>query len=155
MLALVTIMLNGCCETVIDKEEYTNEVPYEEQEAYTEELTYQLVDNKTRSGMSGLNYVVRGIVSVKNTDIETGEFTVEQTFTTLTDAPVTLKTTKRITAGETLTFEEVYDLDYNEDVTHEVKVIPNSITKFRTVTKYRTEKGIKETPRKEGFLCWE
>lgn len=141
---ILLILLAGCIpvthtETYIDKEEYTVDVSYQEQEAYTEPLKYEVVEERTYGTISGLNTVTKGVVRIKNIDIETGEFTVEQTFITLNDPPKTYKTTKRITSGETTEFVETYDSDRNEDVKRTFIVKSSSLTKFRTVTKVRPE----------------
>jgi len=133
-------------ETYVEKEEYTTLVQYEEQEEYTEPLKYEVIEAKKEGYLDFLkfNYLTKGSVKVKNVDIETGDFIVEQTFETLNDPPVTNKTKKRITAGETLEFVEIYDSDEGEDVRHTYKIIPNGITKFRTVTKYRNETRVRD-----------
>ena len=164
VLVFALVFISGCCKTVevpyTGVEDYTVQVPYEEQESYTTELEYEVVDSKATGSSSGfLNYVTKGTVKIRNTDIETGEFIVEQTFDTLNDDPVTYKTKKRITAGETVEFIETYDSELGEDVKLTYNVIPSSITKFRTVTKYRTETRSREVEKvrteKRGLFCSE
>ncbi|MBW2989125.1 hypothetical protein KY358_02275 [Candidatus Woesearchaeota archaeon] len=119
-------------------EYYLEREPYQAIEEYNVDLKYQVVESYHRGSISDpFNYKEKGIIRVKNVDSETGIFKVEMTFTTLDRGRKTLSSTKYIMSGETVEFNQYYDIDLGEDVNFNYRVIPGKKTLTRTVTKYR------------------
>jgi len=136
LLIFAVVFFTGCTPQCTTTTQYTTEyVDSQEVEEYRIPLKYELVGEPSYAGsLKGINYVRTGKVSVKNTDLETGEFVVSQTIDTLNDQPITKDTRKTIKAGETLSFEEEFDVDFGEDVDYSYKVTPESVVKTRTKT---------------------
>lgn len=119
-------------------EYYTEREPYQAIEEYDVDLKYSVIEAYHRGSISQItNYRVKGIVSVKNVDSETGLFTVKMTFTTLNRDKKTLSSSKYIMPGETVEFNQYYDINLGEDVNFVYQVIPDQKTLTRIVTKYR------------------
>ncbi len=115
------------------------EVPYD---AIIEEkipIKYEVMNAYTENFLDGFDVWTAGRVLVRNVDSESGQFTVEQTFTTLKDGSRALRSSHYIMPGETVEFRSDYDIDMGEDVSLTYKVIEPKKTVTKTVTKYRTE----------------
>jgi len=138
-LLVIAVFFTGCTPPCTTTTQYKTEyVDTQEVEEYRTPLKYEIVGKPTSDGsFEGINYIRIGKVSVKNTDSETGEFVVSQTIDTLKDQPVTKETRKTIKAGETLMFDEKFDVEMGEDIDYSYKVTPESIIKTRTVTKQK------------------
>jgi len=136
LLIFAVVFFTGCTDKCITTTKYKTEyVDFQEVEKYRTPLKYEIVGKPSAQGsLKGINYIRIGIVSIKNTDLETGEFVVSQTIDTLEDQPVTKGTRRTIKAGETLPFEEEFDVDLGEDVVYSYKVNPESVVKTRTKT---------------------
>ena len=135
VIIISVVFFTGCTPKCITTIQYqTGYVDTQEVEEYRTFLKYELVGTPSAEGiLKGLNYVRIGKVSVKNTDLESGEFVVSQTISKF-KGKLTNKTTRIIHAGETLIFEAEFDVDLGEKIDHNYSITSESIVKTRIKT---------------------
>lgn len=149
LLLVIGVSLSGCNpKDITGKVAFRNpvvtcknvKVPYTVIEEYEVPLKYEVTDKGYEGHFKSFNYYTKGWVTVRNLDTDTGAFSVSMTFETLDDGEREFEIGERyIMPGETVTFEQLYDTGFTEDVNVRYSVNPGTKTKTRTVTKYKTE----------------
>lgn len=143
----VTNPIKTCKEVQVPydiQEAYEVQEPYQAIEEYRVPLKYEVISAVEGFTSSGLNYLTTLTINVRNVDTETGAFTVTMFFKTLNDAETSKNVQQYIMPGETKSFYQTYDNDWNEDVNTRYfvvsgeKTLTRTVTKYRTVTQYRT-----------------
>lgn len=138
---ILIIFIAGCKSEDIKICEIMN-VSYEEPEEYKEgTLVYEISSTYKYNDLDGSNIIGGSVVIVKNTDTQSGNFTVEVTFILVNGTSKTLQLAQMIPAGESKDFkqETIVDTDVEEDILVSGSVIPPEKTLIRNVTKYRME----------------
>ena len=131
------------------------QVPYYEEEPYEaiEDVDYTLtfiaeepvVGREMGLQLLGVKPKAKGEVTIKNTSNYGGVFEIEVYFKrSLEEEQFRLTNSKYIDAGATETIQVEKEIEYNEatkaisyNVFAPTKTIQKSVTKFRTITKYR------------------
>lgn len=140
LILILVIFIAGCKSEDIKICEIMN-VSYEEPEEYNGTLAYEIASTYKYTDFKDNAIIGGSVVIVKNTDTQSGNFTVEVTFTLANGTSKTLQFSQMIPAGESKRFEietEV-DTDVEEDIQIGGMVIPPEATLTRNVTKYREE----------------
>jgi len=111
--------------------------PYQTQQQVQVNLQYTISDAHYSGGLSGLNWMTTGYVSIYNADTEPGTFIVDCNFRTL-ERTFTPQTRVYALPGETKTASCEADTNLGEDVEFTYIVTPGQKTITQTVTQYRT-----------------
>lgn len=138
---ILIIFIAGCKSEDIKICEIMN-ISYEEPEEYQEgTLVYEITSTYKYTDFKDEAIIGGSVVKVKNTDTQSGNFTVEVTFTLANGTSKTLQLAQMIPAGESKGFkqETVVDTDVEEDIQIGGRVIPPEKIMIRNVTKYRME----------------
>ncbi len=125
-----------------EQEEYTDTVPYEEETP----LKYTLTNKVTKSCSDFGNYKECYYVSIMNLDTIGGIFIVDCTTETL-NRKLTSQSSSYIKAGDTQTLICTADVDWGEDTKWSYEVNPptktetryKDVTRTRKITQYKTE----------------
>lgn len=141
LILILIIFIAGCKSEDIKICEIMN-VSYEEPEEYQEgTLAYEITSTYKYNNFKN-NVIIGGsVVTVKNADTQSGNFTVEVTFTLANGTSKILQLAQIIPAGESKEFkqETVVDTDVEEAIHVGGMVIPPAKLMARNVTKYREE----------------
>ena len=141
LILILIILITGCQSEDIKTCEIMN-VSYEEPEEYQEgTLAYEITSTYKYTDFKNNSIIGGSVVKVKNTDTQSGNFTVEVTFILSNRTSKTLQLEQMIPAGESKDFkqETIVDTDVEEDIHIGGMVIPPEKTLTRNITKYRQE----------------
>ena len=141
LILILIIFIAGCKSEDIKICKIMN-VSYEEPEEYQEgTLAYEITSTYKYTNFKD-NVIIGGsVVTVKNAETQSGNFTVEVTFTLANGTSKTLQLEQIIPAGESKGFtqETVVDTEIEEDINIAGRVIPPAKIMTRNVTKYKEE----------------
>jgi len=116
------------------------DVPYQATEEYQEPFMHEDINTTFTTLNDPDTEIAVGEVNVRNVDSETGLFTVTQTFTRPGEEPQTKSTTRYIMSGESVAFQEEFDIVLGEEYNIAFTVESPTKTMTRTVTKTKLEK---------------
>ena len=141
LILILIILITGCQSEDIKTCEIMN-VSYEEPEEYQEgTLAYEITSTYKYTNFKDNAIIGGSVVKVKNSDTQSGNFTVEVTFTLANGTSKTLQLEQMIPAGESKDFkqETIVDTEIEENIDIGGKVIPTEKILTKNVTKYRME----------------
>ncbi|MCK5629683.1 MAG: hypothetical protein KAI26_03630 [Nanoarchaeota archaeon] len=141
LILILIILITGCQSEDIKTCEIMN-VSYEEPEEYQEgTLAYEITSTYKYTNFKDNAIIGGSVVKVKNTDTQSGNFTVEVTFTLANGTSKTLQLEQMIPAGESKDFkqETIVDTEIEENIDVGGSVIPPAKILTKNVTKYRME----------------